>query len=184
MHASAGSVYSLVTARSERRASPAPSCSCIIMRTGFRTVPNIAGGSGLSCQTTLFHAQDVGKENLLFLHQVNSQLLGERREDCLHLQQFRVVLAVYANHLRSERFNARALFANKDVVGAGDVSNQVGQQLVLPVLAGAGLGGMSGSSPAAPGPRRSEMLAAAQASPKSAASAAAVVNSKLFELAR
>ena len=111
------------------------------MRTGFTTVPNIAGGAGSPAKRTLFHAQDVGKENLLFLHQVNSQLFSERGEDCLHLEEFRMILAVHANYLGGERFNARALFAHKDVMGAGDVSDQVGQQLVLPVLTGAGLSG-------------------------------------------
>ncbi len=48
---------------------------------------------------------------------MNSQFLGERGESLLHLEEFRMVLAVYANYLGSERQNARAFFPNESVVG-------------------------------------------------------------------
>ena len=80
--------------------------------TGFTTVPNIAGGTGsLECFPP--SAARRGK-NLLFLHQVDSQLFGKRGKDCLHLEKFRMVLAD-SDHLVGQRLNA-ALFTHKDMV--------------------------------------------------------------------
>ena len=97
------------------------------MRTGFTTVPNIAGGAGSARQCAFFHERYVGEEHLLFLHQVNSQLLRERGENLLHLEEFRMILSVHSNYLGGKRQNARALFPNEHVMGAGDMTDQVGE---------------------------------------------------------
>ena len=95
------------------------------MRTGFATVPNIAGGAGSPASALSSMSDMYGKEHLLFFHQVNPQLLSERREDLLHLEEFRMILAVYPNHLGGQRQNARAFFPNESVVRGGDMTDQV-----------------------------------------------------------
>ena len=101
---------------------------------GFITVPNIAGRRRLSRHYAFFHAHHVGEEDLLFLHQVDPELFAQRRKHLLHLQQLGMVLAVNADDLLGERLNARALGADEHVMRGGDVGDQVGQQLLLPVF--------------------------------------------------
>ena len=79
--------------------------------------------SRLTGHHALFHAQHVGKKDLLFLHEMNSQLFGKRGEGLLNLEEFWMVLPVYADYFGGERLDARALFAYKHVMGTGDVSN-------------------------------------------------------------
>ena len=84
-------------------------------------------GSRLTREYALFHERYVGKEHLLFFHQVNPQFLGERGEDLLHLEELRMILAVHPDHLGGERQNARTFFANESVVRGCYMTDQVRQ---------------------------------------------------------
>src|SRR5271157_130055 len=114
---------------------------------------------------------------------MNAQLPSERGKDFLYLKEFRMILAVYAHYFGGERLNARAFFAHKHVMGAGDMTNQVGQQLVLPVFAVPGLSGCQAFLQACEGLVNRNVGCSASFT-QGAASAAAVVDSELFELAR
>ena len=56
---------------------------------------------------------------------MNPALLSERREDLLHLEEFRMILTVYLNHLGGKRQNARTFFPNESVVRGCYMNDQV-----------------------------------------------------------
>src|SRR5208337_4209092 len=89
-----------------------------------------------------FEADNVRKEDLLFLHQVNAEFFSQCGETFLHLQKFGVALTVYPDDLCRQGLDAWAFLTHENVVGAGDVRDQVGERLVLPVLVDVWRGGL------------------------------------------
>ena len=75
-----------------------------------------------------------------------------------------MVLAVNASDLGGQRLDAVDFLAHKDVMGTGDVGDQVGKRLIFRIFS-PWRGGRAGSSPAAAKASSTEMLASAQASP-------------------
>ena len=94
-----------------------------------------------------------------------------------------MILAVNRHHFRGERFDARALFANENVMGAGDVCDQVGERLVLPVLSGARRCGGRALLQTVQSFVDGDFCFGAGLA-EGAAPATAVIDSKLFEFAR
>jgi hypothetical protein len=96
---------------------------------------------GFSGERALFHVDHVREQDLFFFHQVDAEFAGEFGKDFLHLQKFGMTLTVNADDFGGERFDARALFADEDVMGGSNVADEVGEGLIVPVLSGVGTSG-------------------------------------------